>query len=88
MKSSIIVIFDRFSNHFVESLKLKCCKSVVRNVVVVPKLNEFWLTQEVMCCPILIQLFHFIFIITLYINGLIVKVEFESRIKSRISNPS
>ncbi|VDL60767.1 unnamed protein product [Hymenolepis diminuta] len=49
VRSSTLVIFDRFPVQLSEIPEMKCCKSVVKNVVVIQKLDEFWLTSEVCC---------------------------------------
>ncbi|KAM3171375.1 hypothetical protein ACTXT7_016741, partial [Hymenolepis weldensis] len=47
VRSSTLVIFDRLPVQLSEIPEMKCCKSVVKNVVVIPKLDEFWLTSEI-----------------------------------------
>ncbi|KAL5112178.1 C-terminal-binding protein 1 [Taenia crassiceps] len=47
MKSSTMVIFDRFSDYCLEFQTLKNCMPPMNNVAIVRKLNEIWLTPEV-----------------------------------------
>nr|CDS26722.1 Zinc finger C2CH type [Hymenolepis microstoma] len=47
VRSSALVIFDRCPAHLTDIPEIKCCKSVVKNVVVISKLDELWLYPEI-----------------------------------------